>query len=76
MTRWERNAKTLETVSGIYVAWDEPKGDRFYVCPCCDEPVYECDWFEEDLEAYFCPVCEDEDWDESALDELRDLTIS
>ena len=36
---WEKNAKYVESVFGAYVDWEE----RFYECPCCGEPVYECD---------------------------------
>lgn len=51
---WWENAKYLETVYGIYVDWDE----RFYECPECGEPVYECDWSDEDLRNFICPICE------------------
>lgn len=51
---WEINAKKVEEVYGGYVDWEE----RFYNCPECGEPIYECDWTEEDLLDYLCPVCE------------------
>lgn len=49
---WEVNAKTVEDVYGGFVDWDV----RFYNCPECGEPVYESDWFDEDLEE-LCPIC-------------------
>lgn len=50
---WEANAKMVEEVYGGYVDWEE----RFYNCPECGEPIYECDWSNEELEAFLCPVC-------------------
>lgn len=50
---WEENAKVVEEVYGGYVDWEE----RFYNCPECGEPIYECDWSNEELEAFICPVC-------------------
>lgn len=54
MTQWEKNARLVEKVYGVYIDWEE----RFYVCPECDEPIYECDWSEEELAATLCPICE------------------
>lgn len=51
---WEANAKVVEKFYGGYVNWDE----RFYLCPECGEPIYECDWAFMDLLHYICPVCE------------------
>lgn len=51
---WEKNAKYVEQVYGAYVDWDE----RFYICPVCEESVYECDWNETKLSNFLCPVCE------------------
>ena len=69
MTQWENNAKEIENTYGGYVDWEE----RFYQCPYCGEPIYECDWSNEELEEFICPVCEfeededseneDDDWD-------------
>lgn len=56
---WELNAKTVENVYGGFVDWDE----RFYNCPECGEPIYECDWEEGDLGEFICPVCEFEEED-------------
>ena len=50
---WEENAKYAEQVYGAYVDWEE----RFYICPECGEPVYECDWSNEDFCDWLCPVC-------------------
>lgn len=53
MTAWEMRAKEVSKVYGMWVDWEE----RFYHCPECDEPVYECDWTEEELDAEICPIC-------------------
>lgn len=58
--KWEANALYVENVYGTFVDWTE----RFYTCPFCDEPVYECDWNEEELGKYLCPICEDIDREE------------
>lgn len=62
--QWERNAKKCEKDYGVFVAWHEEEGDRYYICPSCGEPVYECDWTNEELEDYICPICEDCDLEE------------
>ena len=49
---WETIAKLIETNYGGFVDWDE----RFYICPECEEPVYECDWDEDELRE-ICPIC-------------------
>ena len=49
---WMEAACLCETVYGTYVDWKE----RFFICPECDEPLYEVDW--EDTDFSFCPVCE------------------
>ena len=56
---WESRAKYVELVFGAYVNWEE----RFYVCPECGEPVYECDWDVNDLCDAICTICgfDDED---------------
>jgi hypothetical protein len=51
---WEVNAKFVESVYGSYVDWDE----RFYICPECREPIYECDWDDDELCGKICPVCD------------------
>ncbi len=59
---WEENAKIVEQLFGSYVDWKE---DRFYLCPDCGEPIYECDWTDEELKEMICPVCgfsEEEDF--------------
>ena len=63
---WEARAKEVEEVYGGFVDWDE----AFYICPECDEPVYKCDWDEDELTKFLCPICEDgyfnedeDDWD-------------
>lgn len=50
---WESNAKYVENVFGGYVDWEE----RFYECPECGEPVYECDWSVNELCDELCPIC-------------------
>ena len=54
---WKENAKIVEQVYGGFVNWEE----RFYICPNCDEPIYECDWESWELREFVCPICE---WDE------------
>ena len=54
---WEKKAKTVFEVYGGYVDWEE----RFYLCPECEEPIYECDWTQADMEDYICPVCQFEE---------------
>ena len=50
---WEKNAKKVAEEYGAFVDWEE----RFYTCPECGEPVYECDWFEHELWLILCPIC-------------------
>lgn len=54
---WEKNALLIEKLYGVWVNWEE----RFYICPECGEPVYECDWEEEDFRRFICPICEPEE---------------
>lgn len=49
---WEKAAKFCEETFGTFIDWEE----RFFICPECDEPIYECDF--PDHGWYFCPVCE------------------
>ena len=49
---WEKNAKYVAETFGAYVDWEE----RFYECPECGEPIYECDWNDTEL-MEICPVC-------------------
>jgi predicted RNA-binding Zn-ribbon protein involved in translation (DUF1610 family) len=59
---WEKIAHYVERECGCQVDWDE----EFFVCPECGEPIYRCDFQEEDYfmgrkftgKAY-CPVCEE-----------------
>lgn len=69
---WKKNAKVVEKVYGEYVDWDE----KFYICPECGEPVYKCDWDEDELSRFLCPICEDgyfnedeDDWEVEDDDE-------
>ena len=66
---WEARAKEVEEVYGGFVNWEE----AFYICPECEEPVYKCDWDEDELAEFLCPICEygyteeeydDDDWDD------------
>lgn len=57
---WEKNAYEVINIYGGYVDWEE----RFYLCPECGEPIYECDWTRDELEHYLCPVCEFDGEDE------------
>lgn len=63
MLIWEVNADVVEKDYGSYVNRD----DNFYICPECGEPVYACDWTNEELVDVICPICgfcEDEDYDD------------
>lgn len=57
---WEINARYVEDVYGSFVDWQE----RFYICPECGEPIYECDWTPAELEDLICPICEYKEEDE------------
>ena len=50
---WQQVAEYCEREFGSYVNWTE----RFFHCPECDEPIYECDW-EGEHNWDECPVCE------------------
>lgn len=50
---WERNANFAAVVCGAFVDWEE----RFYECPECGEPIYECDWTDDELKKDLCPIC-------------------
>lgn len=49
---WEEVAHYCEDTFGVYVDWEE----RFFDCPECGEPLYECDWT--DYPFNTCYVCE------------------
>ena len=51
---WEVNANYVVETYGGYVDWDE----KYYICPECQEPVYEEDWDEGEMEIFICPICE------------------
>lgn len=62
---WEKAAKEVEIVYGVYVNWDE----EFFICPECDEPIYKSDWRDSDFTMgrtydpkkplkLYCPICE------------------
>ena len=55
MSSWEEKAHFVEKEYGAFVDWEE----RFYICPNCEEPVYESDWTENDLFGCLCPICEE-----------------
>lgn len=66
---WEARAKEVEEVYGGFADWKE----AFYICPECGEPIYKCDWNEDELTKFLCPICEDgyteeeyddDDWDD------------
>lgn len=56
---WDYIANLVEVNYGGQVDWEE----RFFVCPNCGEPIYECDWADSDFldgnDNYICPVCEE-----------------
>lgn len=62
---WEANAKMVEETYGVEVNWEE----RFYICPACGEPIYECDWTPNELVHAICPVCGFNEEDETDYDD-------
>lgn len=50
---WEYLANYCHDIFGSFIGWDE----RFFICPDCEEPIYECDWSDEELEDQECPIC-------------------
>lgn len=66
---WEDNAKIVAEAYGGQVNWEE----RFYICPWCGEPVYECDWTSLDFVTWVCPICEDDAYHDEDDDEPADL---
>lgn len=54
MSAWEKRAREVIEVYGVHVDWEE----RFYECPECGEPIYECDWTKGELNEFICPICE------------------
>lgn len=55
MNVWENNAMKVDTEYGAYVDGEE----RFYICPECEELIYESDWGDEDLIKNLCPICQE-----------------
>ena len=49
---WEQAAEYCYLTFGIQVDYEE----RFFMCPECDEPIYEEDWG--DCDFSMCPICE------------------
>ncbi len=60
-SRWHEFATHCLSAYGVFVDWHE----GFFICPECEEPIYEDDWDNEDYwlhEEYhgkwYCPICE------------------
>lgn len=58
---WDNVARAVQEETGTFVDWDE----EFFICPECGEPIYKCDWQNEDYflghfytGSMYCPVCE------------------
>ena len=49
---WETMAYHCQQEYGTHIDWE----DKFFICPECGEPIYECDWEDEELRV--CPVCD------------------
>ena len=59
---WERIARYVSEEYSVLVDWNE----EMFICPECGEPIYKCDWQEDDYflghkfnNAAYCPVCEE-----------------
>lgn len=50
---WEHIVETCNELYGSYVDGEE----RFFDCPNCREPIYQCDWTNAEAVLY-CPICE------------------
>ena len=51
---WAQAAEFCSKEYGSYINYEE----KYFICPECGDPIYECDW-----ETYYyfwnlCPVCE------------------
>lgn len=79
--KWSEVAKVVENDFGMYVDWEE----RFFICPACQDVIYECDFNKNVVLALgYCPICgaalteececenfyEDEDKEEYDEDEM------
>lgn len=52
--KWNEVAKVVENDFGMQVDWEE----RFFVCPECQDVVYECDFNKNSVLALgYCPIC-------------------
>jgi len=52
--KWNEVAKVVENDFGMQVDWEE----RFFVCPECQDVVYECDFNKDSVLALgYCPIC-------------------
>lgn len=51
--------RIMNRIYGAHADW----GEYVYICPECEEPIYECDWTNEELRAHLFPVCEFEEID-------------
>ena len=55
MKNWEKMAHYCSDTYGSYIDWEE----RFFICPECEEPIYECDYGDDgQLAMGCCPICE------------------
>lgn len=68
--RWDFNAHYVVMTYGSQVDWEE----RFYICPECGEPVYDCDWTSEELSEALCPICgyNEEELDKEEIEEEKE----
>jgi hypothetical protein len=55
MKTWNDVMQYCIKTYGTYVDYEE----RFFLCPECGEPIYECDWEgDNNLSEGICPICE------------------
>lgn len=62
-SNWYRFYKHVDAIFGVEADLEE----RFFICPECGEPIYECDWIDSDYwlgqpyaKKWHCPICENE----------------
>ena len=61
MSIFDRLAKYCEKTYGIPYIREDKEEDGYFICAECDEPIYSCDWSEEEFmrgDLFCCPICD------------------